>query len=358
MNRSLRLALVSLAFPVFSAASVQSQEAPSRSVDQPPIAEIRLLVQDWSTREDLDPVGPGETLTLAVGQQVRLRLQALPRGSNRSPRYPSGRFRLTSGERRVQLSKANEETGRVLVEATRVDDPSRQPTVLQYEILTPLDAPRELLTNTIQIVVVDVPEVTDVPDEADASDSETNQRRGATLFEHTEYQGHSELFTEGEVTDLRRRPIGNDRASSVRIDEGCLVELFTEGGLRGSSALLNHDQPRLGDTPVGNDTVSSLRVECREDPAILAELPGATLYSETGFRGRSQHVSSDLASLDGSTIGDNQTRSIELSPGCVAMLYDGAGFRGDWTELRSSESDLGDTRIGLDRVTSIRIRCD
>lgn len=85
--------------------------------------------------------------------------------------------------------------------------------------------------------------------------------RGVTLYQHADYRGDSEAFG-GDVIDLRDTLIGNDEASSIRVDPGCRVELFADAGFRGQSITIDRDERSLGRTPFGNDRVSSLRVRC------------------------------------------------------------------------------------------------
>lgn len=87
-------------------------------------------------------------------------------------------------------------------------------------------------------------------------------RRGVTLYRDLHYQGVEETF-HGSVPDLRSSRVGNDQATSVRVDRGCRVLLYEHANFRGNYTDLYGDAPDLRHTRVGDDSISSLRVWCR-----------------------------------------------------------------------------------------------
>ena len=87
-------------------------------------------------------------------------------------------------------------------------------------------------------------------------------RRGVTLYKHGEFHGPSETFYEDDP-DLSDNAIGNDTVSSVRVDPGCEAVLFEHSEYRGRSTTLDYEAERLWFTEVGRDEISSLKVSCR-----------------------------------------------------------------------------------------------
>jgi hypothetical protein len=85
---------------------------------------------------------------------------------------------------------------------------------------------------------------------------------GVTLYGDYGFRGASETFRTGEIADLKGTRIGNDAVSSVRVPRGCTVMLFADNNFRGRSIELTRDEPELGRTAVGNDSVSSISVSC------------------------------------------------------------------------------------------------
>ena len=223
----------------------------SQQGDAPRIADISILVHDQATDKDLEPLAPGDTLRIAVGQEVRLRMTAIPANKNRKTRYPATRFTAVSGERRVRLKGANEEVGRVLVIGNRVDE--RRPTRIQWEILEnwPMsDALRKGYVN-VEVLAQQTAAPVQQPD------------RGVTLFEHENFGGRSVKLTQ-DLSDLRNSALGNDRASSFRVDAGCEVYFFEDVNFRGRSVRAPEGEHGvMRNASFGNDALSSVRVVCR-----------------------------------------------------------------------------------------------
>lgn len=87
-------------------------------------------------------------------------------------------------------------------------------------------------------------------------------RRGVTLYRDLEFRGVGEAF-HGSVADLRGTRIGDDQATSVRVDRGCRARLYQHPNFGGQYTELYGDAPDLRGSRVGDDSVSSLRVLCR-----------------------------------------------------------------------------------------------
>jgi len=84
---------------------------------------------------------------------------------------------------------------------------------------------------------------------------------GVTLFRDRNLEGDSETFTR-DVPDLTGTRIGARRASSVRVPRGCVAVLFELPGYQGRRTEFHDDDNNLKNTQVGEDTASSLRVDC------------------------------------------------------------------------------------------------
>jgi hypothetical protein len=92
-------------------------------------------------------------------------------------------------------------------------------------------------------------------------------------------------------------------------------------------------------------------------PKGSAEREGVTLYDEPDLEGRRQTFHRDEDDLNGSRIGARRTRSVSVSPGCIAVLYELPNFRGRRIKLREDDHDLANTKLGPDSVSSLRVRC-
>ena len=85
------------------------------------------------------------------------------------------------------------------------------------------------------------------------------QRRRVLLYEDKHFEGKEEAFFTDDP-DLRDNAIGSNRASSIRIPEGCTVLLYGERYYRGIAVELSASLGDLRNSVVGDDQVSSIRI--------------------------------------------------------------------------------------------------
>ncbi|MEO1366786.1 MAG: beta/gamma crystallin-related protein, partial [Acidobacteriota bacterium] len=139
-----------------------------------------------------------------------------------------------------------------------------------------------------------------------------------------------------------------------------LVVLYSEPGFRGRSEAFRRDDGRLGDNRIGNDAASSIEVPwgCR-----------VTLYEHDDFRGRSVELDRSVADLGRTRVGNRRASSLRVSCGRPGggdgdlrdggvVLYEDEDYRGRSEFFEGDVADLRRTRIGSDRVSSIRVARD
>ncbi len=183
-------------------------------------------------------------------------------------------------------------------------------------------------------------------------------RGGATLYAGGDYSGRSETFY-GDVGRLSETEVGNDTVSSVRVDPGCRLVLFEHPDYRGGSNVLTGDVPDMRRTSLGNDRASSLRLECDRGGGGYGRPGGGgvTLYREVDFRGSSETFSRDVRNLTNTSVGNDAARSVRVPSGCRVVLYRHSDFRGESTVLTRDAETLRFTSVGNDAVSSIEVDC-
>ncbi len=207
------------------------------------------------------------------------------------------------------------------------------------------------------------------------------QPSGVILFEGTGGMGRSQVF-QGDVFDLSDTRFGARRTSSVDVAPGCTATLYEFRGFRGRSVRLFERDNDLGNTPLGRSSVESLRLNCSGGGWQGGNYPGwgggghqggggghqgggwqgggrgVTLYRERHGMGPSQTFDRDVPDLDRTSIGSNSASSVDVTPGCIAILYDQPWYRGRSTTFRERDNNLSNTQVGEDRVSSLQVRCD
>jgi hypothetical protein len=175
-------------------------------------------------------------------------------------------------------------------------------------------------------------------------------------------------FTEDEP-DLARTRFGARTASSVAVSQGCTVELFDRPSYHGRSTIFRANDNDLSNTPVGEDTVASLRVSCERHGEHREHADrghgdrdhrrerGVRLFRDRDLKGPSEFFDRDVPDLGRTTIGNNQASSLDVTPGCVAILYEKRDYRGRSAEFRERDNNLKNTAVGGDSASSLQVRC-
>ncbi len=214
----------------------------------------------------------------------------------------------------------------------------------------------------------------------------------ATLYRDAGFRGaHQALY--GDVADLDRTSIGNNRSSSIGVPLGCRVRLYADTGFRGPRVELNADIRDLGRTAFGNDRVSSLKVRCGWDRDWGVEGPvdsghgghgghggyghggsghdghggyghdGHGGYGHDGHddRGHDGHGHGGYGHDDhGHGAGSGPYGKPNTRPSSRrgrAVLFRDAGYRGRDERFPAGDyPDLRDTAIGNDAVSSLEVR--
>ncbi len=315
-----------------------------------PIQELRISVLDPATKEVLAEVAPKGTVTLEVGDLVRLRMVAVPQGQHRGLRYPSTRFEVVYGKSRVQVKKVNEEVGNITLQAVRTDNPRRphEQTMVEYQILEPMKADPKLLKGHVTIEVVQAAK------SAALESQPMPQAGGVTLYEQPGFGGHSETFTHSDPR-LADNSIRDNAASSVRVAPGCEAILFEGADYQGRRTWATQDVADLGATDLGSRAASSIQIQCR---AATIERRGVSLFTDDSFRGREEKYFDHDASLEDNLVRNDSVSSVKVDQGCRATLYEHTNFQGRSFVATGDVRSLRNTPVGNDSVSSLRVECN
>lgn len=184
-------------------------------------------------------------------------------------------------------------------------------------------------------------------------------RRGVTLFADSQFRGKQEELSR-DVARLEDTPLGKNRLGSLLIPPGCRVTLYRQPDFRGTSLSLDQDTPHLVGQTVAPDSASSIKVACRSqgggDNEDLPYGSGVVLYDRSHFAGEGVPVRREVPRLNKL---DDRVSSIRVAPGCEALLFRDANYRGRGTRIDRDVADLDNLPdIGSNRLSSIRVRCN
>jgi murein DD-endopeptidase MepM/ murein hydrolase activator NlpD len=172
------------------------------------------------------------------------------------------------------------------------------------------------------------------------------------LFAGADFTGECSILTVGSYpTASLLGAVGDERTSSIKVGSGVRATLFGESSLAGRSETLTGNDASLADNVIGDNTVSSIQVAARNDPAAApslvwpAEGTAFTTNDSLTFSWRDGGGAGryDLEILAGSTVqaGGSSTspwwRMGSLAPGNYTWrvrAYNPANSPGSWSAAR------------------------
>ncbi len=177
------------------------------------------------------------------------------------------------------------------------------------------------------------------------------------LYAQENFMGVSEIFY-SDKADLRSSIVGNDMVRSVRLDKGCYLILYKDRDFRGLSTTIVKDTPSLKYTLIGNGAASSLKIKKNSPAQVTTDLGSAgsvTLYVEKNYRGVSQTFYADKSDLRSSFIGNDKVSSVRVDGGCQVVLFEHSDYRGKSATITKNTSSLRNTVLGNNAASSLRI---
>lgn len=249
MSRSYRSTLRTAARACSAAAAAMALLPAFAAAQGGNIARLEITVEDIGSHTPLEPIEPGGTVKITPGQKIRLRMTAVQASGAR--RYPKTKF-VPNDTQRISVDGMNEEVGNITLTGRRVNEAGGA-VPIQYQILEDWPMNDKLRTGRVYVQVVEPPPPPPPP---------SPERRGVTFYQDDNYRGRSQEFFDSDA-DLRDNPIGNDSVSSLRVAPGCTVTLFDDVGHRGRSARVEGEAPSMGRVNFGNDSVSSFQLVCK-----------------------------------------------------------------------------------------------
>ena len=164
-----------------------------------------------------------------------------------------------------------------------------------------------------------------------------------TLYQHTQYAGTSWELGAGEYPDITLEGIRDNDASSLEVEQGYIVELYSEKNFGGDMFTLDQSNPNLV-TSGFNDKASSVKIY-EFVPAPEPTL--ATLFQEDAFGGTAWGLDiGEYGDISSEGVSLNDVSSVQVTDGYVVELYPDLNFGGTPVVLTANTGELA--ALGID----------
>lgn len=177
-----------------------------------------------------------------------------------------------------------------------------------------------------------------------------------TVWKDSKFRGESWTI----FTDQPQLGRWNDEISAIKVDPRSAVALYKDSLFRGQCLTVRGDVLQLSKTPIGNDSVSSLKLDATCEGPYTGALPAAVF---TDSDGRSIEVYGDIPNLKARAFNDSVAR-ILINPGTSLSLYKDKNYTGVCRRMQIPKNGLtitisGPTIASFGReITAIRLGSD
>lgn len=150
----------------------------------------------------------------------------------------------------------------------------------------------------------------------------------------------------------------NDSISSIRAGAGAQVLTCADENFGGRCEVITGNRPNLAASTVGNDQITSIRVQpIGAPPPCFPGPQQAAVYADANFAGLCRLLPvGDFPTGTSTGLPNDSISSVRVGPGTEIHLCEDEFYSGTCSLLTSDTPFLGNTAVGNDRITSARVR--
>lgn len=184
----------------------------------------------------------------------------------------------------------------------------------------------------------------------------TPGRNQVAFYQHTNYKGACQVRGLGRYENSLKIGLKNDTISSVKLGTNSQAVLCRDSNFQGHCIVLKENRPTLKSWHVGNDETSSAKVqelgtqECQPKADQVALFMHSNFVAPCVVKNMGLYGNSSKIGLKNDSIS-----SVIIGRDSQVLLCEHSNFK-NCVELKGSDSNLGDNRIGHDQVSSLKVQ--
>lgn len=179
----------------------------------------------------------------------------------------------------------------------------------------------------------------------------------AALFLDANYGGQCVVKDVGEYANPSAIGLPNDAISSLKVGSNVRAVLCKDDNYDGGCETFTGDDSNLGDNSIGDNQVSSVKVEWRSgecNPSV----DQVALYADTSYRGSCVALNVGDYPNPGylGSVSNDNVESIKVGSNVQAVLCEHDDYQGQCETFNGDDANLGDNSVGANRVSSARVQ--
>jgi hypothetical protein len=179
----------------------------------------------------------------------------------------------------------------------------------------------------------------------------------ASFYTDANFRGACVVRDVGDFPNAETIGLPNDSISSLKVGANVQVIVCKDNNFRGDCIRLDHDVSFLNDRRVGNDAVTSLKVQANGTVQCPPGPNQVSFYTNADFLGSC--VTRDIGDYPtGGSIGlpNDSISSIRVGAGAQVLACADENFGGRCEVITGSRSNLVASTVGNDQITSVRVQ--
>lgn len=177
------------------------------------------------------------------------------------------------------------------------------------------------------------------------------------FYQHQDFLKPCVVRTFGDYPSSAALGVPEDSVSSVRLGAGTQAVVCNDSNYGGRCIVLSGNTANLAYTTVGTDTLSSARVQTAGYTECTPQAGQIALFKHSDFVAPCVVLKAgDYPTPTAMAFENDAVSSIRIGNGAQAEVCTGAYYEGNCILFTSSESNFGNTEIGHDSTSSIRVQ--
>ena len=187
---------------------------------------------------------------------------------------------------------------------------------------------------------------------------------GVTLYTQPNWQGVRDTFHSNR-TDLQGSYVGNNAIQSLKVEPGWSVTIYEFTDFQGRHETFDEDRPSMASAKMGPRKGQSIKVYGpgrEEGQATTGGSGGAssfddavTLFSDARFEGHAEGFREDISDMKDSKVGNDRVSSIRVPAGWVVTVYEHKNFEGRAETFKQDVENLEGSHVGNDSISSMKV---
>ena len=178
------------------------------------------------------------------------------------------------------------------------------------------------------------------------------------LFEHGGYGGNCKVFGKRDYPNPGEMGFANDTASSIKVGGNVKATLCKDDNYGGGCEDFSGDDGNLGDNSIGDNQVSSLKVQDRGgQTGCTPNSDQVALFEHGGYGGNCKVFGKrDYPNPGEMGFANDTASSIKVGGNVKATLCKDDNYGGGCEDFSGDDGNLGDNSIGDNQVSSLKVQ--